>query len=114
MMMIIITVIIIIMIIIVIIRIIAELHARKARLSIQENLVKTSAYDVPSVQTLGEGEGSQKEVRGSPGKEVRGKEYVIAEVKFCISSTSFVSEVNHMTVRTFREKNKRVFLSTKF
>ena len=67
MMMIIITVIIIIMIIIVIIIIIAELHARKARLSIQENLVKTSAYDLPSVQTLGEGEGSQKSARPGEG-----------------------------------------------
>ena len=96
-----------IMMMMIIIIIIAELYAREARLSIQENLVMTSAYDLPSVQTLGEG-GRESEVNPS------GKEYVIAEVKFCISSTSFVSEVNHMTVRTFREKKKRVFLSTKF
>ena len=55
---------------------------------------------------------------GGGGEGVRsqpiGEEYVIAEVKFCISSTSFVSEVNHMTVRLFREKKERVFLSTKF
>ena len=95
------------MIIIIIIIIIVELHAREARLSIQENLVMTSAYDLPSVQTLGEG-GRESEV--NPSRE----EYVIAEVKFCISITSFVSEVNHMTVRTFREKKKRVFLFTKF
>ena len=87
--------------------IIAELHAREARLSIQENLVMTSAYDLPSVQTLGEG-GRESEVNPS------GEEYLIAEVKLCISSTSFVSAVNHMTVWTFREKKKRVFLSTKF
>ena len=36
---------------------------REARLSIQENLVMTSAYDLPSVQTLGEGEGSKKLAR---------------------------------------------------
>ena len=96
-----------IMMMMIIIIIIAELYAREARLSIQENLVMTSAYDLPSVQTLGEGE-RESEVNPS------GEECVIAEVKFCISSTSFVSEVNHMTVRTFREKKKRVFLSTKF
>ena len=95
------------MTIIIIIIIIAEPHAREARLSIQANVVMTSAYDLPSVQTLGEG-GKESEV--SPWVE----EYVIAEVKFCISSTSFVSKVNHMTVRTFREKKKRIFLSTKF
>ena len=68
-------------------------------------------YDVsvrsPVRTDAGEG-GRESEVNPS------GEEYVIAEVKFCISSTSFVSEVNHMTVRTFREKKKRVFLFTKF
>ena len=95
------------MIIIIIIIIIAELHACEACLSIQENLVMTSAYDLPFVQTPGGG-GRESEVSPS------GEEYLIAEVKFCVSSTSFVSEVNHMTVRTFREKKKRIFLSTKF
>ena len=33
-----------------------------------------------------------------------GKEYVIAEVKFSISSNSLVSAVNHMAARTFRGK----------
>ena len=37
----------------------------------------TSAYDLPSVQTLGEG-GRESEVSPS------GEEYAIAEVKFCI------------------------------
>ena len=61
----------------IIIIIIAELHAREARLSIQENLFMTSAYDLPSVRTLGEG-GRESEVSPS------GEEYAIAEVKFCI------------------------------
>ena len=38
------------------------------------------------------------EVRCSCEREV--------EVKFCISSTSLVSAVNHMAARTFREKTK--------
>ena len=29
------------------------------------------------------------------------KEYVVAEVKFCVSRTPFVSAVNHMATRTF-------------
>ena len=95
------------MIIIIILIIIAELHAREARLSIQEKF----GYDVSvrsPVRTDAGGGGRESEVSPS------GEEYVIAEVKFCISSTSFVSEVNHMSVRTFREKKKRTFLSTKF
>ena len=72
----------------------------------------TSAYDLPSVQTLGVGE---RESDVSPS----GEEYFIAEVKFPISSISLVSAVNRMAARTFREKRnhqqqKRVFLSTKF
>ena len=43
----------------------------------KKNLVMTSAYDLPSVQTLGEG-GRESEVSPS------GEEYAIAEVKFCI------------------------------
>ena len=35
-----------------------------------------------------------------------GKEYVIAEVKFFISSTSLVSAVNHMAAQAFREEKK--------
>ena len=35
-----------------------------------------------------------------------GKEYLKVEVKFCISSTSVVSAVNHMAAWTFREKTK--------
>ena len=37
----------------------------------------------------------------------RGEEYVTAEVKFFISSTSLVSAVNRPAVRAFREKKKR-------
>ena len=37
----------------------------------------------------------------------RGKEYVIAEVKFCISSNLLVSTVNHMAARTFGEEKKK-------
>ena len=59
------------------------------------------------------GRGKESEVSPS------GKEHVIAEVKFSISSNSLVSAVNHMAARTFRGKKnnndkKRVFLSTKF
>ena len=35
-----------------------------------------------------------------------GEEYLKAEVKFFISSTSLVSAVNHKAARTFREKKK--------
>jgi len=42
-------------------------------LSIRENLVMASAYNLPSAQTVGEGDG----VRSHPSEE----EYVIAEVK---------------------------------
>ena len=48
----------------------------------------TSAYDLPSVQTLGRG----KEADVSPSW-LGGGVYVIAEVKFCISSYSLVSAV---------------------
>ena len=44
------------------------------------------------------GRGKQAEVSPS------GKEHVIAEVKFSISSNSLVSAVNHMAARTFRGK----------
>ena len=45
-----------------------------------------------------------------------GEEYVIAEVKFSISTNSLVSAVNHKAAWTFGEKKKktRLFLSTKF
>ena len=71
----------------------------------------TSAYDLPSEQTLGEGEGGQTSAR-------RGGEYVIAEVKFCISSNLLVSAViYHMSGRTFKEwknKKKRSFFPLNF
>ena len=51
------------MMIIIIIIIMAELHACEACLSIQENLVMTSAYDLPFVQTPG---GGGKGVRSQP------------------------------------------------
>ena len=82
---------------------------------IRENLVMTSVYDrTLTVQTLGKGEGSQES-----GVSPSGEEYVIAEVKFCASSTPLNSAVNHMAARTFREKKKdkkkpRIFGSTKF
>ena len=43
-----------------------------------------------------------------------GEDYVIAEVKFCISSTSFVSAVNYMAARTFREKRNESFFPLNF
>ena len=58
-------------------------------------------YDVnvrPPVRTDAGGGGRESDVSPS------GKEYVIAEVKFSISSNSLVSAVNHMAARTFREK----------
>ena len=57
---------------------------------------------------------------GGGGRESQvsplGEEYVIAEVKFCIPSTSLVSVVNHTATRLglLEEKKNRVFLSTKF
>ena len=41
----------------------------------------TSVYDLPSVQTLGKGEGGRES-----GSSPSGKEYVIAEVKFAFQS----------------------------
>ena len=43
-----------------------------------------------------------------------GEDYVIAEVKFYISSTSFVSAVNYMAARTFREKRNESFFPLNF
>ena len=57
---------------------------------------------------------------GGGGRESQvgplGEEYVIAEVKFCIPSTSLVSVVNHMATRPgiLEEKKQQVFLCTKF
>ena len=59
----------------------------------------TSAYDLPSVQELGGG-GRESDVSPS------GEEYVIAKVKFSISSNSLVSAVNHMAGRSFQEKKQ--------
>ena len=48
------------------------------------------------------------------------RSFMLAEVKFFISSISLVSAVNHMATQTFRERENqqqqkgRVFLSTKF
>ena len=53
------------------------------------------------VRTDAGGGGRRSEVNLS------GKECVIAEVKFSISRTSFVSVVNHMAARTFREREKK-------
>ena len=61
-------------------------------------MVRTSAYDrTLTVQTLGEGE---QESGVSPS----GEEYVIAEVKVCISGTPLVSAVSRMAAQTFREE----------
>ena len=58
-------------------------------------MVMTLAYErTLTVQTLGKGDGSQ-------GVSPSRKEYVVAEVKFCVSRTPFVSAVNHMATRTF-------------
>ena len=59
-----------------------------------------SAYDLPSVQTLGEG-GRESDV------SLSGEEYVIAEVKFSISSNSLVSAVNGHP--DFREKKNNKY-----
>ena len=48
------------------------------------------------------------------GVNPSGEDYVIAEVKFCISSTSFVSAVNYMAARTFREKRNESFFPLNF
>ena len=84
-------------------QLIAELDTREApklrkfgNLSIGGNL---HGYDV-SVRAnadrtdLGEG-GRESGVSSSR------EEYVVAEVKFCVSSTPFVSAVSHMATRTF-------------
>ena len=63
----------------------------------------TSAYDLPSLQTLG-ARGGGRESGVSP----LGEEYVIAEVKFYISSTPLVSAVNHMAAQTLREKKQQL------
>ena len=47
------------------------------------------------------GEGRESDVSPS------GEEYVIAEVKFCISRSSLVSAVNHKAARTLREKKTK-------
>ena len=73
-------------------------------------------YDVsvrPPVRTDAGRGGRKSEVSPS------GEEYVIAEEKFCIPSTSLVSVVNHIATRPglLEEKTKqknRIFLSTKF
>ena len=57
--------------------IIAELHAREARLSIQEKFVYDVSVRSP-VRTDAGGGGRESEVSPS------GEEYAIAEVKFCI------------------------------
>ena len=57
---------------------------------------------------------------GGGGRESQvgplGEEYVIAEVKFCIPSTSLVSVVNHMATRsrTFRGKKTESFFPLNF
>ena len=64
----------------------------------------TSAYDLPSVQTLGKGEGERgKGVREQPVGE--GICYSWGEI--CISITPVVSAVNHMAARTFTERRER-------
>lgn len=59
-----------------------------------------SAYDLPSVQMLGEG-GRESDV------SLSGEEYVIAEVKFSISSNLLVSAVNGHP--DFREKKNNKY-----
>ena len=52
---------------------------------------------------------------GGGGRESQvgplGEEYVIAEVKFCIPSTSLVSVVNHMATRPGLLEEKKLSLS---
>ena len=52
---------------------------------------------------------------GEGGRESQvgplGEEYVIAEVKFCIPSTSLVSVVNHMATRPGLLEEKKLSLS---
>ena len=68
-------------------------------LPIRENLVTTSAYPVRSYTLWEWGKGITSD---SPS----GEEYVLAGVKFFISSTSLVSAVNHMVARAFKGKQK--------
>ena len=63
-------------------------------------MVITSGYDLASVQTLGEREESQ--TSACRGRSIT----IIAEVKFSISRNPLVSAINHMALRTFREKKK--------
>ena len=63
----------------------------------------TSAYDrTLTVQTLGEGEGSQESAS-------RGRSMLQLRRNFCTSSTPLVSAVNHMAARTCREKKNKSF-----
>ena len=77
-------------------------------------MVITSGYDLASVQTLGEREESQ--TSACRGRSIT----IIAEVKFSISRNPLVSAINHMALRTFREKKKththtkRVFFPLNF
>ena len=79
--------------------------AKKIWLSIHQ---RKFAYNVSvrlPVCTDAEGGGSKSDVSPS------GEEYVIAEVKFCISSTSLVSAVN-LAARTLREEKTTTSTTT--
>ena len=75
----------------------------------------TSAYDLPSVQTLGKGEGGRRKGEGGreSGSSPSGKEYVIAEVKFAFQSPrSFrllITWPPGLLQREERERKKRFF-----
>ena len=73
----------------------------------------TSVYDLPSVQTLGKGEGGRES-----GSSPSGKEYVIAEVKFAFQSPrSFrllITWPPGLLQREEREREKKRFFPLNF
>ena len=73
----------------------------------------TSAYDLPSVQTLGEGEGSKSQKSARRGRVC----YWGGEILYFKHPARFGG--NHMAARTFKEKKKQqqqklVFFPPKF
>ena len=70
----------------------------------------TSVNDLPSVQTLGKGEGGRES-----GSSPSGKKYVIAEVKFAFQSPhSCRLLITWPPGLLERERGKKTIFSTKF
>ena len=80
-----------------------ELHTRTREQSRIANLViRKIGHDV-SVRPIADRTDSGGGGRES-GVSPSGEEYVVAEVKVCISSTPLVSAVNHMAAQAIREE----------